>query len=321
MNATTIPPGVRESVEPQLVSIIIACYNAERFLGETLESLVRQTFSDIQILVIDDCSVDNSVGIAAAFAGRDSRIECYSTGENSGPAAARNVGLRKARGRYIAICDADDIWSDNKLERQIQALKATNAAIIGTSVRLINSGGEPIGMRHYASDVTLCYQRFSAFPPHSSLVFDRSRLPWDLYYDVTYQTAEDYKLVLDYSDSCKIISIQNAYVKYRIHETNISRKVFDSLGQVGWAVYARISYELGEQLNDPSTQKIIKDELMTLRIDQRYVRYQNFKKRLRSFQITKFGIEQFVWIFRELVFKQDPRFLFAMEISKKVRGS
>ena len=96
------------------VSCIIPCYNAERFLGEAIESVIAQTLSPAEIIVIDDGSTDGSATVAARYADRVS----YLRQENAGPAAARNRGIELTHGNFVAFLDADDLWHPEKLERQ-----------------------------------------------------------------------------------------------------------------------------------------------------------------------------------------------------------
>jgi glycosyltransferase involved in cell wall biosynthesis len=96
------------------VSCIIPCYNAERFLGEAIESVIAQTLSPAEIIVIDDGSTDGSAAVAARYADRVK----YLRQENAGPAAARNRGIELTHGNFVAFLDADDLWHPEKLERQ-----------------------------------------------------------------------------------------------------------------------------------------------------------------------------------------------------------
>lgn len=99
------------------VTILVAVYNAEKFLRQCLDSLLRQTLREIQVICIDDASTDSSLSIIHDYANQDSRIECISLTENKGQAHARNVGLQQARGKYICFLDSDDFFSDDALER------------------------------------------------------------------------------------------------------------------------------------------------------------------------------------------------------------
>ena len=108
------------NVKP-LVSVIIPAYNAENFIAETLHSVTSQTYKNIEVLVVDDGSKDNTPQIVHSLAQKDSRITLLQQ-KNAGVAAARNLGIQKSQGEYIAPMDADDIWYLKKLEKQVQCL-------------------------------------------------------------------------------------------------------------------------------------------------------------------------------------------------------
>jgi len=104
------------------VSVIIPVYNTGRYLDECLESLARQTLTDIEVLAIDDGSTDGSGERLDAFASKDARFRVFHQ-ENRGQAAARNVGLENARGEYLMFCDSDDRYLPNMCERMIEAIR------------------------------------------------------------------------------------------------------------------------------------------------------------------------------------------------------
>jgi teichuronic acid biosynthesis glycosyltransferase TuaG len=106
-----------------LVSIITPVYNCEKFVVETINSVQKQTYQNWEMLLVDDCTPDNSAQIIKELAAKDSRIKYIKLEENSGAAVARNVGLENAQGRYIAYLDADDVWLENKLESQIEFME------------------------------------------------------------------------------------------------------------------------------------------------------------------------------------------------------
>ena len=103
----------------KLVSIIMPAYRCSRFLPLSVASVQAQTWRSWELLIADDCSPDDTYSVASSLAEKDSRIRLLRTAENSGPAAARNLALSKARGNYIAFLDSDDLWKPEKLERQI----------------------------------------------------------------------------------------------------------------------------------------------------------------------------------------------------------
>lgn len=127
-------------------SIITPIYNCERFLSETIESVLRQTFSDFELILIDDCSDDDSLSIALEYARFDSRVVVIPCVNNVGAARARNIGIEKARGRFIAFVDSDDTWIASKLEVQLACLK-NGEVFVFSSYNVINEDGNIISSR------------------------------------------------------------------------------------------------------------------------------------------------------------------------------
>ncbi len=123
-------------------TIITPVYNAEKFLGMTLESIVSQTYTDWEAILVNDNSSDDSLKIAEAFAAQDHRFKIINRLEGGGAAKARNDGIREARGRFIAFLDSDDIWLPNKLEQQISFMKSNNIAFSYTSYKFLTEDGE-----------------------------------------------------------------------------------------------------------------------------------------------------------------------------------
>ena len=114
-----------------LVSIIMPCHNGAPFIADAIRSVQSQTFADWELLVIDDCSSDDSADIVKALAEKDGRIRLLRTERSTGlPATPRNVGIRAARGRYIAFLDCDDEWLPTKLARQVPLFGTRNAAVV-----------------------------------------------------------------------------------------------------------------------------------------------------------------------------------------------
>ena len=103
-----------------LVSIIVPTYNACEYIQQTISSVLFQTYHNWELLIIDDCSSDNTISIVKEFAESDPRIRYFSTNQNTGsPSQPRNIGIEQAKGDYIAFLDSDDIWLPNKLEEQL----------------------------------------------------------------------------------------------------------------------------------------------------------------------------------------------------------
>lgn len=113
---------------PPLVSIVIPAYNREATVQTAIESVLRQTFTDFEIVVVDDCSIDATIARASAVP--DPRIRVVSHDRNRGASAARNTGIRAARGRWVAFQDSDDEWLPLKLEKQMERLAAPGADFV-----------------------------------------------------------------------------------------------------------------------------------------------------------------------------------------------
>ena len=127
-----------------LVSVITPCYNGSKYIAETIESVMKQTYPNWEMLVIDDGSTDDSAKIVQKYAEKDARIHLIYQ-ENEGSASARNHGIRLAKGQYIAFLDADDLWEPEFLERQIAFMRQTNALCVFCSYRHIDEKSREIG--------------------------------------------------------------------------------------------------------------------------------------------------------------------------------
>ena len=125
------------------VSIITPCYNASRFISQTIDSVLTQTFTDWEMIIVDDGSKDDSSDIVEKYVKKDSRIRLIQQ-PNGGSANARNHGIREATGRYIALLDADDLWLPQFLEKQIEFMKEKKAICVYSSYKRIDENSNEI---------------------------------------------------------------------------------------------------------------------------------------------------------------------------------
>ena len=128
-----------------LVSIIMPSYNTGRFISETIESVLAQTYSNWELIIVDDCSKDNTDEVVAKYT--DPRIRYLKNEKNSGAAVSRNRALREAKGRWIAFLDSDDLWMPQKLEKQIAFMEAGGYAFSYTNYVEIDEQSKPLGVR------------------------------------------------------------------------------------------------------------------------------------------------------------------------------
>lgn len=134
-------------MEKPLVSVITPAYNSARFIGHAISSVANQTFLGWEMIVVDDCSSDDTARVVAHYARHEGRIKFVSLPQNSGAGVARQTALELARGRYVAFLDADDLWKPDKLEKQLAFLEQTNQGFAFSAYDCIDQNGEPTGVR------------------------------------------------------------------------------------------------------------------------------------------------------------------------------
>ena len=130
-------------MQDKLVSIITPVYNSEKYLSQTVESVLSQTYTDWEMLIVNDGSSDSSLEIANAYSAKDPRIKVFLQ-ENKGSAAARNNGIRHAQGRYIALLDADDLWEPWFLKQQLSLMHEKNCQLVYGAHKRIGSNNEEL---------------------------------------------------------------------------------------------------------------------------------------------------------------------------------
>ena len=203
-------------------SVVMTVYNGEAFLQESIDSVLAQTYSNWELIVVDDGSTDATAEILASFT--DPRIRVIRQ-ENSGLGVAANRGIRKARGQWVARIDDDDVWEREKLERQIAFLKKhPEYVLLGSSASVINHRGEELyAMNMPQSDqkirqILLQYNPFM----HSSVLFDKdlfSKIGG--YYEPMNKYFIDYLLFYQLSEVGKVANLPEKLLRYRISTTSI----------------------------------------------------------------------------------------------------
>ena len=129
-----------------LISVITPCYNAASYIAETIESVISQSYSNWEMLIIDDCSTDDSAAIIQKYCSIDNRIKYYRTEKKSGsPALPRNLGIEYAHGEYIAFLDSDDSWFPCKLQEQYVYLEKYNLSFVYSDYEKVSWDGKRAG--------------------------------------------------------------------------------------------------------------------------------------------------------------------------------
>ncbi|MGM7702931.1 glycosyltransferase family 2 protein [Pseudalkalibacillus sp. Hm43] len=128
--------------EPK-VSVITPSYKSSKFIGDTISSVLNQTYKNWEMIIVDDCSPDNSVEVIEEYVQKDSRIKLHQLSENSGAAVARNTAIDMADGKYIAFLDSDDLWLPEKLEKQVRFMEENKSVFSFTEYRIMDEEGSP----------------------------------------------------------------------------------------------------------------------------------------------------------------------------------
>lgn len=208
------------------ISIIIPVYNGEKTIKQTIESVLNQTFKDIEIIVINDGSTDTTVDIVKSIA--DSRLQIFSY-ENAGLAATRNRGIRKAKGEFISFLDADDLWTPDKLEDQYKALKANPQAGVAYSwTNYIDHSGNLVRAGRRVKFTGWVYEQMliGNFLENGSNPLIRSQILKEVGdFDESLSAAEDWDMWLRLCATHKFACVEKPQVLYRVSPNSMSTKL------------------------------------------------------------------------------------------------
>lgn len=139
--------------EQKKVSIILPVYNASRTIRDTVDSVLRQSYQNYELIIIEDCSRDDSLLIIRQYEQLNPKIRVLANPENKGVAFCRNIGIREASGDYISFLDSDDIWVEDKLERQVALLEKTKAQFTCASYDFIDEANRPLLRPHLVPEI------------------------------------------------------------------------------------------------------------------------------------------------------------------------
>ncbi len=214
------------SLQDIRVTVIMACHNSSAYLDEAVRSVLDQTLGNLELILIDDCSTDNTIEIGKHYQIEDDRVSVIALPVKSGPACARNAGIRLARGEWVGILDSDDIAMPSRFEEQLRLANSDKKLVmVGSGAMSIDKDGHVIKEYRYPTDhkdlVRKLYS-LQAFLPHSSIVYRRDAVRRLAYFNPRYSLSEDYDLWLRLSEVGEMASIDEPLVKIRKHERNVS---------------------------------------------------------------------------------------------------
>lgn len=225
-----------------LVSIIIPVYNAERYLRQALSSVLSQSYRNIEIIVVDDKSTDNSYKMLRQFRKQDKRVRMFRLTKHSGVGTAANYAIIKSRGKYIARMDADDEMMQDRIEKQVNYLKDNPDVVgVGGQCERIDGNGRYLGIKRFPLDhKQIKSMVFRSIPlQQPTLMIQKDRLPKDFeWYNTTLPIGEDYELYYKLMRYGKLANIPDIILQYREHTAGVS---FVSQRYTFWCIWkARI---------------------------------------------------------------------------------
>ncbi len=217
-----------------LVSVIMSSYNYIRYVSKAIESVLDQTFTDFELIVLDDGSVDGSREVIRRYARQDPRVKPVFHETNIGIGKTYNEGIEMAGGKFIAFLDSDDMWARDKLEKQIDILKRDEDLVVWTDADIINRDDRPVGMRftgfHRATGRKKSGDVFDEivkgnFVLGSSMIFKKDNLN-GLRFNTNIRYFPDFAFFLDLAAHNNFHFIDECLTKYRIHggNTTITKK-------------------------------------------------------------------------------------------------
>ncbi|KRB55964.1 glycosyltransferase family 2 protein [Flavobacterium sp. Root186] len=213
------------------ISVIIPVFNAASFLQESIESILNQTFSDFELIILNDKSTDESLEIIKKFQAKDNRIIIIDKEQNIGPANLRNEGINAAKGTYIALMDADDIALPTRFEKQIAVLKNNpEIGVCGTWFTFFGLKKNKIIKHNTNSDAIKVSFLHSCNIGNPTVMFKKEVLG-DLKFDNEYVPVEDYDLWSRLLAKTNFYNIPESLLNYRQHNNNISKTKIDNVNR------------------------------------------------------------------------------------------
>ncbi len=222
----------------ELVSIIMPAYNCGDFIGTTLDSVINQSYKNWEVIVVDDCSTDNTADVVQEYIKKDNRIKYHKLEKNSGAAVARNKAIDLATGKYMAFLDSDDVWFPEKLTKQIGFMEENDYGFTCTSYTKIDEQGEYLNRTIVAQSKRDYDGVLKTCPGNSTVVYNAEKLGKFKIPDI--KKRNDYVMWLQVIKKEKYLyGIEEPLGSHRIRTEGISRNKKSLVGY-HWKVYREI---------------------------------------------------------------------------------
>lgn len=202
-----------------LVSIIMPSWNTERFIAESIQSVLNQTYSNWELIIVDDCSTDNTDEVVASF--NDSRIKYLHNEKNSGAALTRNRAMREAQGEWIAFLDSDDLWAPEKLQKQLDFMKDNHYAFSYHEYVKIDEDSVPLNIYVSGPEIVTKKKMYNYGYP-GCLTFMYSAKTMGLIQIKDIKKNNDYAILLQLCKKSDCYLLKENLAEYRIRKKSIS---------------------------------------------------------------------------------------------------
>ncbi len=209
------------------ISVVLPVFNAEKYIGAAIQSVLDQSFADFELIIVDDASTDSTPLIINTYAKSDSRIKVITNKKNLYIAQALNKGISHAKSAVIARMDADDICLPQRFKRQYWLLTQNpNVAVVGCNIIIIDEDGNEIGKRKYYSDSDMLKKRIFRYSPfaHPTTMFRKAVFDESGGYDPKWSPSEDIDLWIKIGKKYEFANIQDFEFKYRVFSDSHSNK-------------------------------------------------------------------------------------------------
>ena len=201
-------------------------YNAGKFLVDSIESVLGQTYNNLELLITDDGSTDNTIDILKDYSERDERVKVMYLKDNVGPAVARNRSIERAEGRYIAVCDCDDRWMPEKLEKQITHMRRKDCALCSSSYLICDENDAVTGINISPKYLTLGMMKRDNKIGCLTAIYDIKRLGHKFYMPAI-RKRQDWALFLNILKECQIcFCVTDPLAYYRQRDNSVSSNKF-----------------------------------------------------------------------------------------------
>lgn len=209
-------------MKQELVSVIMPTYNASKYLADSIDSVLGQTYTNLELLITDDCSSDDTRSILKRYAEQDKRVKVEYLKENFGPGVARNKSIERAKGRYIAFCDCDDRWFPDKLEEQIKHMTKHDCALCSSSYLICDEEDNVTGINISPSHLTLGMLKRDNKIGCLTAIYDIKRLGHKFYMPAI-RKRQDWALFLNILKDCQIcFCLTEPLAYYRQRQNSVS---------------------------------------------------------------------------------------------------